>query len=135
VEGLRENCCAAFTGIIQALCRGGGDTERGKKLIRPHLNVVWHLVLQVASASNPASPDMLCASALALVGDVITAFGQEIVGVADTEQVRILFNRCLKSNNHKVKTVANWVQRTALKLNPGSKMGSGSNDGNVTMGA
>jgi len=110
-EGLRENCCSAFAGILQAMCK----EERGKQLMRPYLAPIWHLIIQVATA-RPACSDQLCASALGLVGDMLIAFGVEVIQAAESEQVLSLMSKCRRSKNSKAKTVANWVTREAARV-------------------
>jgi hypothetical protein len=108
VEDLRDNCCTAFAGIVQALCQ----KEHGRSLVRPHLALAWHLILQV---SNSSSPDSLCASALALVGDLLMAYGEEVLGASESRPVLSLLERCRRSKSNRAKAVADWVSREVAK--------------------
>uniref|UniRef100_A0A915ELT2 Importin N-terminal domain-containing protein n=1 Tax=Ditylenchus dipsaci TaxID=166011 RepID=A0A915ELT2_9BILA len=111
VENLRENCCAAFAGIVQSL----RSSEQELQLIRPHVNIMIHLVIQIASCQPPAQ-DGLISAGCALVGDLLHSFGAEMLQFVESEPVVQMLQRCRRSKLNKAKTVANWVSREVARV-------------------
>ncbi|KAI1721587.1 HEAT-like repeat domain-containing protein [Ditylenchus destructor] len=111
VETLRENCCAAFAGIVQAL----GSSPDGLRMIEPYVNTMMQLIVLV-STSNPPAQDGVYSAACALVGDLIHAFGVAFLPFVESEPVVNLIQRCRRSKANKAKTVANWVNRETARV-------------------
>ena len=85
VESLRESCCYAFSGIVQAMSvRGGGEggqqqhydpamAAAGLQILHKHMQPVKDLISQIALSQPPPS-DSLNTSACALHDDLAIAF-------------------------------------------------------------
>lgn len=106
VENLRENCCYAFSGIVQAM---NGSAE-ALQLIQRNLQPMLQLIVQIAN-SQPQAPESLYSSACALAGDLLHSFGVEFLPVVDTAEFGIgtLINKCRRSRTNKAKSIAQWV--------------------------
>jgi hypothetical protein len=106
VENLRESCCYAFSGIVQAM----SSSPDGLVLIQRNIQPMLQLIVQIAN-SQPQAPDNLYSSACALAGDLLHSFGVEFLPVVDTAEFGIgtLVNKCRRSRTNKAKSIATWV--------------------------
>ncbi|KAL3122426.1 hypothetical protein niasHT_001461 [Heterodera trifolii] len=113
VENLRESCCYAFSGIVQAM----NGTEEGKQQIQHSIQPMLQLIVLIAN-SQPSAPESLCASACALAGDLLHAFGVQFLPVVDAADFGIsaLITKCKKSRQNKAKSIANWVTRELSRV-------------------
>uniref|UniRef100_A0A914HA48 Importin N-terminal domain-containing protein n=1 Tax=Globodera rostochiensis TaxID=31243 RepID=A0A914HA48_GLORO len=113
VESLRESCCYAFSGIVQAM----NGTEEGLQQIQHSIQPMLQLIVLIAN-SQPSAPESLCASACALAGDLLHAFGVQFLPVVDTPDFGIatLVTKCKKSRQNKAKSIAIWVGRELSRV-------------------
>lgn len=91
------------------------NTPEGLQLLKGYVQAMCQLIVQVGAA-RPASEDGLCASALALTGDLLRAYQMEILPFVESEQVSILLQKCRRSKVQKAKTVSSWVTREIAKV-------------------
>ena len=103
---MRESCCYAFSGIVQAL---NGSPE-SLQLIQRNIQPMLQLIVQIAN-SHPQASENLYSSACALAGDLLHSFGVEFLPVVDTAEFGIstLVNKCRRSRTNKAKSIASWV--------------------------
>lgn len=104
VEVLRENCCSAFAGIVQALAK----SEQEMMLLYPHIPIMFQLIVQIVNSQPPAE-DILNSSACALVGDLLRSFGTSVLELVENEPIHQLLQKCRRSRNNRARSVANWV--------------------------
>lgn len=105
VESLRESCCLTYASVVQAFVH---KTD----VIQPYVPKMIQLITLVAT--EPHSSDGLVSAALAIVGDLLTAYGAAVLPFADTEPCMALLQRCRRSKAKKPKTVAEWVNRQIM---------------------
>jgi importin subunit beta-1 len=67
-------------------------------------------------AKDEEHSDAVVGASCGLVGDLCTAFGNNMLPLADTELVNSLLNKGRKSKTPKVKTLATWATREIRKM-------------------
>uniref|UniRef100_A0A915N5C2 Importin subunit beta-1/Transportin-1-like TPR repeats domain-containing protein n=1 Tax=Meloidogyne javanica TaxID=6303 RepID=A0A915N5C2_MELJA len=113
VESLRESCCYAFSGIVQAL---NGSPE-SLQLIQRNIQPMLQLIVQISN-SQPTTSENLYSSACALAGDLLHSFGVEFLPVVDTAEfgINTLVAKCRRSRTNKAKSIASWVTREIARV-------------------
>uniref|UniRef100_A0A914LJG5 Importin N-terminal domain-containing protein n=1 Tax=Meloidogyne incognita TaxID=6306 RepID=A0A914LJG5_MELIC len=113
VESLRESCCYAFSGIVQAL---NGSPE-SLQLIQRNIQPMLQLIVQISN-SQPTTSENLYSSACALAGDLLHSFGVEFLPVVDTAEfgINTLVAKCRRSRTNKAKSIATWVTREIARV-------------------
>lgn len=85
-------------------------SDEGLQQIQRSIQPMLQLIVLIAN-SQPPAPESLYASACALAGDLLHAFGVQFLPVVDTAEFGIaaLVNKCKRSRQNKAKSIATWV--------------------------
>jgi importin subunit beta-1 len=133
VESLRESCCYAFSGIVQAL---NGSPEL-LQLIQRYIQPMLQLIVQISNSQPPTSSENLYSSACALAGDLLHSFGVEFLPVVETVEfgINTLVTKCRRSRTNKAKSIATWVTREIQRVKrQAGNINNNANSANVTTG-
>lgn len=111
---LRESCLEAYTGIVQGL-KGDADTPSAEiAVIQPHVAHMLQFVEHVAVDEEIS--DGVVAACCGLIGDLCTAFGNNMLQLVDKESITNLLTKGRRSKSGKTKTLATWATREIRKL-------------------
>lgn len=111
VNFLRESCIVVFTALAQTFT----ETDEHRRVLQAYFPAMDQLIRVIANSQPPAS-DSLLAAAISLVGDLINAFGAQIIPFTESEPVNSIIARLRRSRNSKAKTAVNWVSREIQRV-------------------
>ncbi|CAF1129422.1 unnamed protein product, partial [Adineta ricciae] len=114
---LREGCLLAYTGIIQGL-RGSATSNMVAlaelQLVTSQLQFIVQFLETVARDQNKS--DAVVSSAIGLIGDLVTTYGQAMLPFVEREALEKLLNDAKRSKHAKTKTLASWAMKEIRKL-------------------
>uniref|UniRef100_A0A1I8GGS0 Importin N-terminal domain-containing protein n=1 Tax=Macrostomum lignano TaxID=282301 RepID=A0A1I8GGS0_9PLAT len=112
---LREACLEAYTGIVQGL-KGNGPTPHTQELrsIQPAVQPMLHFIAMVAR--DPVSTDEVLGCACGLLGDLVTAYGADLLPAVSEDVFSAMLQKCRRSKVSKAKTLAVWTTKEIRKL-------------------
>ncbi|XP_064598231.1 importin subunit beta-1-like [Liolophura sinensis] len=112
---LREGCLEAYTGIVQGL---KGDDEKNiqpdVQLLHPHVPHMISFIELVALDEDRS--DNVVAACCGLIGDLVTAFGDNILPYMEKAPVTNLLTAGRRCKYNKAKTLANWATKEIKRL-------------------
>ena len=117
---LREGCLAAYTGIIQGLrnsATSAGDssvTLADLQLITGQLPFIMQFIETIAC--DPNKPDSVVGSAIGLIGDLVTSYGQQMIQYIEKDAIEKLLIEGKRSKIMKTKTLATWATKEIRKI-------------------
>lgn len=100
--------------VFTAISQSFAENEEHCRVIEMYFPTMDQLIKSIASSQPPAT-DSLLASAISLVGDLISAFGPRIAPFVESESVNSIIARLRRSRHTKAKTAVNWVARLMRK--------------------
>jgi len=106
---LKDSCLVVFTAIAQSFTEG-----ENRRVLETYFPFIEQLINSIAS-SQPAT-DSLLSSALGLVGDLIAAFGNQILPFVESEAVVTITTRLRRSRSTKAKTITTWIAKEIQRL-------------------
>lgn len=114
---LREGCLSAYTGIIQGLRTSASSNTVALaelQLVTAQLPFIMQFLETVAN--DPNKSDSIVGSAIGLIGDLVTSYGQVMLQFVEREPFEKLLTEGKRSKVMKTKTLANWVIKEIKKL-------------------
>lgn len=113
---LREGCLSAYTGIIQGLRNSATSTGDSTELplIINQLPFLIEFIEAIARDVNKS--DSLIGSAIGLIGDLVTSFGQQMLPFVEKETIEKLLIEGKRSKVMKTKTLATWATKEIRKI-------------------
>lgn len=114
---LREACLSAYTGIIQGLKNSATNNTVAMaelQLITAQLPFLIQFLETIAR--DPNKTDSIIGSAIGLIGDLVTSYGQSILQFVEREPFEKLLAEGKRSKVMKTKTLANWAIKEIRKL-------------------
>lgn len=117
LNDLWENILEGYVGIVQAF--KGDDKDKPNqnviRLLQPHVNYINQFLLQVASRCDDLPDSVICRAA-GLIGDLISAFGADMLPLCEHMHIQQLFNRGKKSRLNKTKTLVNFALKEMKRV-------------------
>ena len=117
---LREGCLSAYTGIIQGLRNSAtstGDaavTHAELLLVTNQLPFIVQFIETIAR--DPNKSDSLVGSAIGLIGDLVTSYGQQMIQYVERDTIEKLLAEGKRSKIMKTKTLATWATKEIRKI-------------------
>jgi importin subunit beta-1 len=117
---LREACLSAYTGIIQGLrnsVTSAGDSSVALaelQLVTVQLPFIVQFIETIAR--DPNKSDTIIGSAIGLIGDLVTSYGQQIIPYVEREPIDKLLTEGKRSKVMKTKTLATWAAKEIRKI-------------------
>ncbi|CAF1138518.1 unnamed protein product [Adineta steineri] len=117
---LREGCLSAYTGIIQGLrnsATSAGDssvTLAELQLVTGQLPFIVQFIETIAR--DPNKSDSIVGSAIGLIGDLVTSYGQQMIQYVERDTIEKLIAEGKRSKVMKTKTLATWATKEIRKI-------------------
>ncbi len=117
---LREGCLSAYTGIIQGLrnsATSAGDssvTLAELQLVTNQLPFIVQFIETIAR--DPNKSDSTIGSAIGLIGDLVTSYGQQMIQYVERDTIEKLLVEGKRSKVMKTKTLATWATKEIRKI-------------------
>ncbi|CAF3394129.1 unnamed protein product [Rotaria sp. Silwood1] len=117
---LREGCLSAYTGIIQGLRNSvtpAGDASLALaelQLVTVQLPFIVQFLETIAR--DPNKSDSIIGSAIGLIGDLVTSYGQQMIQYVDRDPIDKLIAEGKRSKIMKTKTLATWAMKEIRKI-------------------
>jgi importin subunit beta-1 len=117
---LREGCLSAYTGIIQGLrnsATSAGDssvTLVELQLVTSQLPFIVQFIETIAR--DPNKSDSTIGSAIGLIGDLVTSYGQQMIQYVERDTIEKLLVEGKRSKVMKTKTLATWATKEIRKI-------------------
>ncbi|XP_035661965.1 importin subunit beta-1-like isoform X2 [Branchiostoma floridae] len=110
---LREGCLEAYTGIVQGL-KGDGNNITDIAMLQPHVAYIIKFIEHIAKDEDHSDSNVCCGSGL--LGDLVTAFGNDIIPLVETQTIQDFLQEGRRSKTAKTKTLATWATKEIRKL-------------------
>ncbi|RWS17422.1 importin subunit beta-1-like protein [Dinothrombium tinctorium] len=111
---LRENCLEAYTGIVQGLKGDKESPNPDVHLLSNHVSYINQFIIVVAS--DPDITDSLIAACAGLIGDLVSAFGQAMLPLAERDEINQLLVKGKRSKASKTRTLSIWAHKELRKI-------------------
>ena len=114
---LREGCLTAYTGIIQGLRNSATSNTVALaelQLVTAQLQFLVQFLETIAR--DPNISDSIVGSAIGLIGDLVTTYGQSSLQFLEREAFEKLLAEGKRSKVMKTKTLTNWAVKEIRKL-------------------
>ncbi|XP_019637100.1 PREDICTED: importin subunit beta-1-like isoform X3 [Branchiostoma belcheri] len=111
---LREGCLEAYTGIVQGLKGDGNSIAADVAELQPHVAYIIKFIEHIAKDEDHSDSNVACGSGL--LGDLVTAFGNEIIPLVETQTIQDFLQEGRRSKTNKTKTLATWATKEIRKL-------------------
>ncbi|CAF1054146.1 unnamed protein product [Rotaria magnacalcarata] len=117
---LREGCLSAYTGIIQGLRNSvapAGDSTLALvelQLVTGQLPFMVQFIETIAR--DPNKSDSIIGSAIGLIGDLVTSYGQQMIEYVERDPIDKLLTEGKRSKIMKTKTLAMWATKEIRKI-------------------
>ncbi|VDD79992.1 unnamed protein product [Mesocestoides corti] len=120
LNSLWSSCLEAYTGIIQGMKDGeNGQSSPQMQFIAGHVSFIVAFIQRVGNDS--INTEDIISSSCGLIGDLVSAFGAQILPIVDVEQVQNVLTLGRRSKNSRTRSVANWATKEIKKLQNATK--------------
>uniref|UniRef100_A0A3Q2XA99 Karyopherin (importin) beta 1 n=1 Tax=Hippocampus comes TaxID=109280 RepID=A0A3Q2XA99_HIPCM len=115
LNGLREGCLEAYTGIIQGLKGDQENVHPDVMLVQPRVEFILSFIHHIAEDDDHS--DVVVANAAGLIGDLCTAFGKDVMKLVEARPlINDLLTEGRRSKTSRTKTLATWATKELRKL-------------------
>nr|XP_061829896.1 importin subunit beta-1 isoform X1 [Nerophis lumbriciformis] len=115
LNGLREGCLEAYTGIIQGLKGDQENVHPDVMLVQPRVEFILSFIHHIAEDDDHS--DVVVANAAALIGDLCTAFGKDVMKLVEARPlINDLLTEGCRSKTSRTKMLAKWATKELRKL-------------------
>ncbi|VDN09518.1 unnamed protein product [Dibothriocephalus latus] len=131
LNSLWSSCLEAYTGIVQGL---KGDDNRTSSLPESHVHLEPSPQLQFVATHVPfilsfvqhAGSDPICteeiiSSSCGLIGDLVSAFGSEILPIVEVEPIQNILTQGRRAKSARTRNVAIWATKEIKKMQNAAK--------------
>ncbi|VDL92291.1 unnamed protein product [Schistocephalus solidus] len=131
LNSLWSSCLEAYTGIVQGL---KGEDNRTSSLPKSHVHLEPSPQLQFVATHVPfilsfiqhAGSDPICteeiiSSSCGLIGDLVSAFGSEILPIVDVEPIQNILTQGRRAKSGRTRNVAIWATKEIKKMQNAAK--------------
>nr|VZH99051.1 unnamed protein product [Spirometra erinaceieuropaei] len=119
LNSLWSSCLEAYTGIVQGL--KGDDNQPSPQLQFVATHVPFILSFVQHAGSDPICTEEIISSSCGLIGDLVSAFGAEILPIVDVEPIQNILTQGRRAKSGRTRNVAIWATKEIKKMQNAAK--------------